>query len=245
MQGTVLFPVIANASGGTIHLKSITVEGLEQLINFMKSKIETTSVSSSDIAKYLRQGNTHPAEERPDLFSELDPDTALTYQWSRGSGRTVPLSEVVSKLKQKLNDSNRIWIDVLFINQNSLNIGLDLGNVQAIYAKCEHHVAIESGNLLNRAWCLYELLIRFKAQKQTIYVSDQKATYGVSCVGALKQTGYNYLEKMKATNSEDLKAIKHQIYLFFPGDDSDVRRAMNDTIRKQVGFGSNCCCLLS
>ena len=251
------------------HLKSISVQGLEQLIEIMAGKIPRTcdKVSSEDIATYLKAGNMHPAQEKPDLFSDEDPETALTYQWCRGKDQPVPLLEVVSKLKHRFGATTRIWIDVLFINQNSLNIGLDLGNVQAIYAKCQNHVAIESGTLLERAWCLYELLIRLKAKKQTLYIADGDVPYKVICVGryssftrvtgSLMQAGFDFYSNMKATNSSDLQAIKDQIFYFFPGDEEQemneaipvqvglTMQASDEASPMQVGSTTNRCCLIT
>jgi hypothetical protein len=64
----------------------------------------------------------HPAKQYPGLFSTLDPEVAVTYIWSMGLDEEKGLLSLAKGRDENL----RIWLDVLFIDQLSTNIPMNL-----------------------------------------------------------------------------------------------------------------------
>ena len=137
--------------------------------NKKTEKLDVEGVTSHLLAKYLKDGNNHPAKDYPDLFSKDFPDGVLSYEWSLGLGTKKGVVQVLndSKVQQaRSSDGKRtggrllVWIDALFIDQLSKKIKVELAITQEYYILCGLHVVAGSDSLLGRGWCLWELGLR-------------------------------------------------------------------------------------
>jgi hypothetical protein len=150
-------------------------------INPKKEKLDVESFTSHLLAKYLKNGNNHPAKEYPDLFSQDFPDCVLSYEWSLGLGKKKGLVRVLNDLRvlrARSSDGSRtggrllVWIDALFIDQLSKNIRVELAISQEYYILCTHHIVAGSYSLLDRGWCLWELGLRAYSRQDSLIIGQ-------------------------------------------------------------------------
>ena len=110
----------------------------------------------------------HPAKQYRELFSDEKPQVAATYQWSLGLDDETGLLSLA-----KGKDLNlRIWLDVLFIDQLSTNIPMNLAKAQEVYGLSEQHWVFGTKTLLTRGWCLFELCLRASQKKQSLILGS-------------------------------------------------------------------------
>lgn len=214
---------LAIAKGFEVHAhpyKSISVFGLEMLVkrlpklSFFHGK-EIDHISSNDIRAFLLAGNPHPAWIFPEYFSEDPPDAALTYEWK------LFFQDIFSYLNSKQieqcgrkwkalikNDMKqlRIWIDVLFINQLSTDIGQMLLMAQDVYSCTEFHLMLVTSTVFTRAWCLFELAVRRLADRETLPVESAR----VALSRNVTSSG-NFYSGMAASQEQDLVLIRAKI----------------------------------
>ena len=147
--------------------------------NKKQSKLVVENVTSHLLAKYLKDGNNHPAKDHPDLFSKEFPDGALSYEWSLGLGGGKGLVVVLKDLKVQLARSEdgkriggrlRVWIDCFFIDQLSKKIHVELAISQEYYILCWLHIVAASDSLLDRGWCLWELGLRAHSRRNSMII---------------------------------------------------------------------------
>ena len=110
----------------------------------------------------------HPAKLYPELFSQDEPQVGVTYQWSLGLNRDDGLLKLAAGMDQNL----RIWLDVLFIDQLSTNIPMNLAKAQEVYGLSDQHWVFGTEKLLSRGWCLFELCLRASQKKQSLILGD-------------------------------------------------------------------------
>ena len=156
------------------------VEDLDYVFNHFKrvknvSALKCEDIDSKLIRAYLIAGNQHPAKdpETRDLFSKDEPVLGLTYEWSLGLSKNNGVSKRLMdrQLLDKIREDDPLfWIDVLFIDQLSKNITMDLAKAQGIYIKCKFHAVLGSLTLLQRGWCLFELCLRHYAQMPSLLI---------------------------------------------------------------------------
>jgi hypothetical protein len=82
-------------------------------------------------------------EAFPHLFHAESPEGVLTYEWR------VSVTSVLNVLKmgglKKAYDSKLLfWIDILFVNQLSKDIPVELAIAQQFYMKCRWHIVAGS-----------------------------------------------------------------------------------------------------
>jgi len=111
---------------------------------------------------------THPAKQYGHLFSEEDPQVAVTYQWSLGLDNKSGLLSFVKDKDQNL----RIWLDILFIDQMSENIPLNLAKAQEVYGLSDQHWVFGTDKLLSRGWCLFEICLSASQNRQSLILGD-------------------------------------------------------------------------
>ena len=148
--------------------------------NKKKAKLNVEEVNSHLLRAYILAGNNHPAKDFSDLFSKDNPIGVLTYEWSLGLGKGKGVLQVLndsrvlqdSRVPKDLNGKRilRVWIDVLFIDQLSKNIPVELAIAQGYYILCLLHIVAGSSTLLDRGWCLWELGLRAHAQKDSLII---------------------------------------------------------------------------
>ena len=199
----VCFPDIFFCDQGSKEVKSIPIKNLpillEKMVNgkmgvwyekldpsdeFFKinkrtEKLDVEGFTSHLLAKYLKDGNNHPAKDHPGLFSEKFPDGVLSYEWSLGLGKKKGVVRVLndSKVQQARSlDGERtggrllVWIDALFIDQLSKKIKVELAITQEYYILCPLHIVAGSDSLLDRGWCLWELGLRAYSGKDSLII---------------------------------------------------------------------------
>ena len=200
-------------------------------------ELKVEDVSSHLVRAYLLAGNEHPAksEDTKHLFSHLDPEVATTYEWS--SNFTSVLKGLKEeRLVQRLGISNpRFFLDVLFIDQLSKKVTVELAMAQATYIKAPAHVALASETLLDRGWCIFELCLRFHAKKPTYFVGNlgNKVILDISKFEPesfsnifLQEAGYDYLKQMKLYSEDDKKSIYWSLNRIFNFDDGKINQAI-------------------
>jgi hypothetical protein len=140
-------------------------------------KLDVECVTSHLLAKYLKDGNNHPAKDYPDLFSNGFPDGVLSYEWSFGLGKGLVKVLNDPKVQQaRSSDGKRtggrllVWIDAFFIDQLSKNIKVELAISQEYYILCSLHIIAGSDSLLDRGWCLWELGLRAYSGKNSLII---------------------------------------------------------------------------
>ena len=147
--------------------------------NKKTEKLDVEGLTSHLLAKYLKDGNNHPAKDYPDLFSKDFPDGVLSYEWSLGLGTKKGVVQVLndSKVQQaRSSDGKRtggrllVWIDALFIDQLSKKIKVELAITQEYYILCWLHFVAGSDSLLDRGWCLWELGLRAYSGKVSLII---------------------------------------------------------------------------
>ncbi len=158
--------------------------------NKKESKLSVEGVTSHLVAKYLKDGNSHPAKDFPYLFNQDFPDGVLTYEWSLGMGREKGLVRVLNDskvLQARSSDGKRtggrllVWIDVFFIDQMSKKIKIELGISQEYYILCKNHIVAGSKTLLDRGWCLWELGLRAHSKQDSLIIGNLEAKVGPGC----------------------------------------------------------------
>ena len=119
----------------------------------------------------------HPAKQYPDLFSTLDPEVAVTYIWSMGLDEEKGLLSLAKGRDENL----RIWLDVLFIDQLSTNIPMNLAKAQEVYGLSPQHWVFGTPTLLTRGWCLFELCLRANQNEGSLILGDLGNTVRTQC----------------------------------------------------------------
>lgn len=151
--------------------KSITLKNLNVLLKELHQLlgIPVKLIYSDTIRNGLKDGKLkHPAKLFPKLFSEDEPQVAVTYQWSLGLDRENGLL----KLAEGRNQNLRIWLDVLFIDQLSTNIPMNLAKAQEVYGLSDQHWVFGTEKLLSRGWCLFEICLRASQNRQSLILGD-------------------------------------------------------------------------
>lgn len=156
--------------------KFFEVTDAEGVVRF-KEKLQTLDVDSLTshlLRRYLLDGNTHPAKEFPELFSSDFPEGVLTYEWAKALGGSGDGVLKTLKHPSSINGDPhlRFWIDILFINQMSKNIPVELAIAQEYYILCARHVVAGSKSLLDRGWCIWELGLRAHSKRPSIIIGD-------------------------------------------------------------------------
>ncbi len=153
-------------------------------INRKKERLDVDSVTAHLIKKYVKDGNNHPAKDFPHLHSEEFPDCVLTYEWSRGMGKSSGILGVLKDQRVKrerssdgkrTGESKLVWIDVFFIDQLSKNVTVELGISQEYYILCKNHIVAGSLTLLDRGWCIWELSLRAHTRQKSIIIGELAA----------------------------------------------------------------------
>lgn len=150
------------------------------------STLDVDGLTSHLLRRYLLDGNMHPAKDFPELFSPDFPQGVLTYEWAKslGGGEDGVLKTLKDRLSINDDPQLRFWVDILFINQLSKNIPVELAIAQEYYILCDRHVVAGSRSLLDRGWCIWELGLRAHSKKSSIIIGDldKKARICYSCV---------------------------------------------------------------
>ena len=139
-----------------------------------------------------------------------------------------------------------IWIDILFIDQITADPELDLDDTEDIVKETSTHIVIGTENILNRAWIIFELLMRKEAglfsqiirargpdgarikQLQPAENSNLR-----DFMDGLRKR--HFFQEMQAFNDDDRARIQDRLIKAYGGP-QEVNEAIVSVIEGQVGF---------
>ena len=133
----------------------------------------------------------------------------------------------------------RVWVDIFFNDQNSVDIVRELDAAEAIYRESKYHLVLATAGVVRRAWCLLELLVRMEARKRSamIGIHDDQLD---SVEGAIQLLDYEETQSrdlfgtMEAFSDDDKDKIKARILAVCTPDE------FNSRIRKvALGFDNS------
>lgn len=184
----------------------------------------------------------HPMDKFPDLYSDKMPDAPISYPW-KNFGLIRDLPQFLDACKKEVVDEfeTTLWLDILFNCQNSPDIKLYLKIANGLYTGAELHFAFLFGGLLTRAWCISEIVTRYRSAltKSGLWKEGQDNTEAVIKGGELLREGHpaftifvtvqgrtdlfkdvvwggvDRFGRMKAFDPEDLAEITSQILQIF------------------------------
>ena len=160
-------------------LRSVTYAGLLALIATYAPANPAADFTSKDLQDILTARAPHAGERRKFIlraepqnrphFAAARPDIVITYPWGMDLRRDLPL--FLTHLYRRLRRGGRVasweefvgktlWLDILFNDQNSKDIVLDLNAAQRIFEEAWLHVVLLMLDPLSRGWCLFELGVR-------------------------------------------------------------------------------------
>ena len=216
------------------------------------------NITSREVMGYFIHENAHKHlhDKYEPFFSTDEPNVVLTYEWS------IPLADVykvltdqkatllyiyekkkpdVSHLKNLPTVNIRIWIDILFNNQNSNNIQEELNMAEQIYKSAPYHVAIVTPTLFSRCWCLYEIAVRSIACSEksglnhTWFLpldSDDK-DHSFLNLEQIKTT-YSFFDEMQAFDKKDIETVKGVI-LHKMENKNNFDKLIHDALKCVIG----------
>jgi hypothetical protein len=137
-------------------------------------------------------------------------------------------------------DACPMWIDILFNDQNAIDIKAELDRAELIYIYARYHLVIASASVLTRAWCLFEIMTRLKSVRKKVSIlhnwSKGATKYHVEQVS-------NVFDEMQASYQSDKELIQSMILSKFGNKDTFhaalrmvVDISSDDSL--QGGFGS-------
>ena len=103
-------------------------------------------------------------------------------------------------------DSCTMWIDILFNDQNAIDIKKELARAERIYQNALFHAVLFTPTVLTRAWCLFEILTRKSSGKAVVVIGSDEVEGGFS-----DWEGGDFFQRMEATVPSDLAEIKDKI----------------------------------
>jgi hypothetical protein len=185
----------------------------------------------------------HPMDKFPQHFSDKMPDRVLSYPWAEfGLIEILPLFLDACEQEVLAEDDTTLWLDILFTDQNSHDIKLYLKIADQLYSEAELHFAFIFGGLLSRAWCISEIITRFRSFliRLGLWKEGQDNTQAVihggellrdSCVASTifvfvkgftdlnrdvtRYGNFDRFECMAAFDPNDLREIKESILALF------------------------------
>jgi hypothetical protein len=122
-----------------------------------------------------------------------------------------------------------MWIDILFNDQNAIDIKAELKQADLIYLYAKYHLVIASTSVLVRAWCLFEIMTRLKSERKKVSFLHNWSK------GATRfEHVANVYDEMQASYEEDKHLIQSEILSKFGGKEQ-FQAAINDVVNKSSG----------
>ena len=135
-----------------------------------------------------------------------------------------------------------MWIDILFNDQNAIDIKAELKQAERIYLYARYHLVIATSSVLVRAWCLFEIMTRLKSELQKVSILHNWSKGPTQFAHVA-----NVFDEMQASYESDKELIQNQIMAKFGG--KDQFQAAIDKIVKESGDGDmqgmGCACFLT
>jgi hypothetical protein len=122
----------------------------------------------------------------------------------------------------------RIWVDIFFNDQNSIDILLELAEADQQYRKAPLHAVLGTRGLFTRAWCLHELMTRKLAGKPSVLL------------GVVGEHGKN-ISKISTSFTASLKWLMfgdHDHYNLMQAFSADDKAEIQKRIESTAGVGT-------
>jgi hypothetical protein len=113
-----------------------------------------------------------------------------------------------------------IWGDILFNDQNAIDIKTELLLAEEVYKKADLHIVLGTSQIFCRAWCLHELVNRVEANKSSVFLTAitsegreiKQVQTGLSeLIGWFAFGDADKFDAMEAFNPDDKKEIQRRI----------------------------------
>mmetsp|Transcript_4307 Transcript_4307/g.9550 ORF Transcript_4307/g.9550 Transcript_4307/m.9550 type:complete len:406 (-) Transcript_4307:980-2197(-) len=152
---------------------------------------------------------------------------------------------LLASLPQEMSEFP-IWIDIFFIDQLESDPFHDLDETEEMVKESATHLVIGTEGILDRAWCIYELLMRKEAGmfSQIIRAYGEEGDYipQIQPVEGPALREYldrlkdrNFFDEMKASRSDDKIRIQERLLKAF-GSPQLVNDAVIRVVEGQEGF---------
>ena len=108
----------------------------------------------------------HPIEKFPHLYSSEMPERIASYTWFKFTLRGN-LGQFLDQLEAlhppNVDGTTSYWLDILFSDQNSKQMALNLEIADHYYHLTKFHFACVCRGMLSRIWVIHELIVRLKS----------------------------------------------------------------------------------
>jgi hypothetical protein len=143
-------------------------------------------------------------------------------------------------------DACPMWIDILFNDQNAIDLQAELQQAERIYLYARYHLVIATRSVLTRAWCLFEIMTRLKSEREKVSILHNWSKGPTSFAGVS-----SVYDSMQASYEEDRTLIQSKIISSFKSKeafqaavDKIVKESADDTLhdcRSACVFPTLCC----
>ena len=205
---------------------STTATGFSNLIgDFARMGIYSSNVHI--LAERLKEHNLFPVRDFKQHFKNQKPDLFISYDWKTNfidlqvavwSGLDFIALFLADKypyhdIEQLIAHEITIWVDFMFIDQNSRDIKSELASVlPAVINSSDIHFVL-SPTALQRAWCCYELGLFNKR-----FCHESPGLYSFLTPAMLNYAGWR---EAATTNPTDKIELEKKIVENFPGESFD------------------------
>ena len=152
---------------------------------------------------------------------------------------------LLASLPNEMSDFN-IWIDIFFIDQIGASPMQDLDETEEMVKESPTHLVIGTEGILERAWCIYELLMRKEAGMFSqiiraygddgVFIPQIQPVEGAALRDYLERMrSKSFFEDMKAFNPDDKIRIQDRLLKSY-GSPQAVNDAVVRVIEGQEGF---------
>jgi hypothetical protein len=119
-----------------------------------------------------------------------------------------------------------MWIDILFNDQNAINIKAELKQAERIYLYAKYHLVIATSSVLVRAWCLFEVMTRLKSERKKVSI-----LHNWSKGPTRFEHVANVFDEMQASYEEDKHLIQSEIISKF-GSKEKFQAAIHNIVKE-------------
>jgi hypothetical protein len=125
-------------------------------------------------------------------------------------------------------DTCPMWLDILFNDQNAVDIKAELKQAERIYLYAKHHLVIATSSVLLRAWCLFEIMTRLKSFRQRVSILHDWSVGATPFAHAV-----NVFDEMQASYPLDKDLIRSEILSKF-GSKAKFQAAVDKIIQQSA-----------
>jgi hypothetical protein len=205
---------------------STTAAGFSNLIgDFARIGIYSSNVHT--LAEKLKNNNLYPVRDFGHHFNNQKPDLFISYDWRTNfidlqvaiwSGLDYIASFLFNKypeydIEHLIANEITIWVDFMFIDQNSRDIKSELAAVLPTVINSSDIHFVLSPTALQRAWCCYELGLFNKR-----FFNESPGLYSFLTPAMLNYVGWR---DAATTDPTDKMELDKKLADNFPGESFD------------------------